>query len=54
MICPMPRKVKIQKMPNGQFMVTIPKALAEALGIRGGEMAEWSVKGGDLLLKRLK
>ena len=48
----MPRKVKVQRMPNGQFMVTIPKALAEAMGIRGGEMVEWSVADGDLLLKR--
>ena len=41
-------------MPNGQFMVTIPKALAEALGIQRGEMAEWSVRDGDLVLRRLK
>jgi bifunctional DNA-binding transcriptional regulator/antitoxin component of YhaV-PrlF toxin-antitoxin module len=47
----MPRKVKIQSMPNGQFMITIPKALAEAMGIRGGEMAEWSVQGGRLVLE---
>ncbi len=40
-------------MPNDQFMVTIPKALAEALGFRKGEMVEWSVQGGDLILKRL-
>ena len=51
MICTMPRRVKIQSMPNGQFMITIPKALAEALGIRGGEMAEWSVKDGGLTLE---
>ena len=39
-------------MPNGQFLITIPKALAEALGIRGGEIVEWSVEGGRLVLNR--
>ncbi len=51
MRCTMARRVKIQSMPNGQFMITIPKALAEALGIRGGEMAEWSVKDDRLTLE---
>jgi AbrB family looped-hinge helix DNA binding protein len=48
----MPRKVKVQQMPNDQFMVTIPKALAEALGIHKGEMVEWSVEDGRLVLNR--
>lgn len=48
----MPRKVKVQQMPNDQYMVTIPKALAEAMGIRRGEMVEWSVEDGNLVLKR--
>ena len=33
----MPRRVKVQQLPNDQFVVTIPKALAEAMGIRKGD-----------------
>jgi len=31
-------------------MVTKPKALAEAMGIRKGEIVEWSVEDGMLVL----
>ena len=44
----------MQQLPNDQFVVTIPKALAEALGIRKGETVQWSIEHGGLLLKRLK
>ena len=50
----MPRRVKVQQLPNDQFVVTIPMALAEALGIRGGETVQWSFVKGDLVLKRSK
>jgi len=33
----MARRVRIQQLPNGQFVITIPKALAEAIGFRKGE-----------------
>ena len=35
-------------------MVTIPRALAQALDIEKGDRAEWKLSNGDLLLKRLK
>jgi len=53
-ICPMARRVKVQQLPNDQYVVTIPKALAEAMGIRKGETMQWSVEMGGLLLKKLK
>ena len=49
----MARRVKVQQLPNDQFVVTIPKALAEALGIRKGETMQWSVEDGALVLRRL-
>ena len=52
-ICPMPRRVKVQQLPNDQFVVTIPKALAEAMGIHKGETVQWSFVKGDLVLNRL-
>jgi antitoxin component of MazEF toxin-antitoxin module len=50
----MARRVKVQKLPNDQYVVTIPKALAEAMGLRKGETVQWSIEQGGLLLKRLK
>ena len=49
----MARHVRVQKLPNGQFVVTIPKALAEAIGFRKGEQVQWSVSKNGLLLKRM-
>ncbi len=48
----MARRVRIQQLPNGQFVLTIPKALAEAIGFRKGEEVQWTVEGGGLMLRR--
>jgi bifunctional DNA-binding transcriptional regulator/antitoxin component of YhaV-PrlF toxin-antitoxin module len=45
--------VRVQQLPQGQFTVTIPRALAQALDIEKGDRAEWKVIKGDLVLKRL-
>ena len=50
----MARRVKVQQLPNDQYVVTIPKALAEALGIRKGETMQWSVEKDALVLRRLR
>jgi antitoxin component of MazEF toxin-antitoxin module len=50
----MARRVKVQQLPNDQYIVTIPKALAEAMGLRKGETVQWSLEHGGLLLKRLR
>ena len=50
----MSNTVRIQQQPQGQFTVTIPRALALAMGIVKGDRAEWKLANGDLLLKRLK
>ena len=46
--------VRIQQFPQGQFMVTIPRALAQALDIEKGDRAEWKVRDGDLVLRPLR
>lgn len=38
---------------RGQFMVTIPRALALSLGLRRGDLLEFSVEGPDVLRVRL-
>ena len=50
----MPRRVKVQQLPTGQFVVTIPKAIADAMGIHKGETVQWSFVKGDLVLKQIK
>ena len=49
----MARRVRIQQLPNGQFVITIPKALAEAIGFHKGEEVQWSLEKEGLVLRRL-
>ena len=49
----MSNTVRIQKLPQGQFTVTIPRALAQALDIEKGDLAEWKIRDGDLVLRLL-
>jgi antitoxin component of MazEF toxin-antitoxin module len=49
----MPRRVRVQNLPNGQYVVTIPKALAETIGLRRGEEVQWSLRGDELVLRRM-
>lgn len=46
--------VRIQRLPQGQFTVTIPSALAGALGITKGQPARWMLRDGELLLRLVK
>jgi bifunctional DNA-binding transcriptional regulator/antitoxin component of YhaV-PrlF toxin-antitoxin module len=46
-------KVRIQQFPQGQYMITIPRALAQALDIEKGDRAEWKIRDGDLVLRLL-
>jgi len=34
---------------QGQYQTTIPKALAEAMGLERGDKVKWSVKSGSKL-----
>ena len=45
--------MRIQQQAQGQFTVTVPRALAQALDIEKGDQAEWKIRDGDLVLKLL-
>lgn len=44
----MSEKTKVQSKPNGQYVVTIPKSLAETMRLEG-EAVEWKVESRDRL-----
>jgi antitoxin component of MazEF toxin-antitoxin module len=43
---------KVQKKANGQYVVTIPKALAEALDLAGATVAWQTVSGTKLSMDK--
>jgi len=53
LIC-LSNNVRIQQLPQGQFTETIPRALAQALGIEKGQPAQWVLRDGDLVLRLRK
>ena len=50
----MSNQIRVQQHPTGQLTVTIPRALAQALGIRKGDVMEWTLEDGKLLLIRAR
>jgi antitoxin component of MazEF toxin-antitoxin module len=50
----MSNRVRVQKHPHGLYSVSIPRALAQALRIDKGDVMEWVIENGDLVLKRVK
>jgi len=50
----MANKMRVQRTPNDQFIVTIPKAFAEAMGFRKGTILEFKLgEKGELVLRKL-
>ncbi len=49
----MPKDVRVQKTPNNQFILTIPKALADAMDIEKGSVISFSISGKDELLLKI-
>jgi hypothetical protein len=43
-----------QQLPTGLINVSIPRALAQALRIGKGDVMEWVIEDGDLILKRVQ
>lgn len=41
-------KTRVTQGANGQYKVTVPKGIAEAMDL-GGERLEWKVKSGNRL-----
>jgi antitoxin component of MazEF toxin-antitoxin module len=48
----MSNRVRVQQHPTGVLTVSIPRALAQALRVRKGEVMEWVFEDGRLVLVR--
>jgi antitoxin component of MazEF toxin-antitoxin module len=45
---------RIWKTQRNQYMVRLPAAIAQAMGLTGGELVEWRMSGaGDLILRKI-
>ena len=44
---------KVQQLPNGALVITIPKTLAELTKIVKGDVLEWDIKNQNIILKKL-
>ena len=49
----MSNRVRVQLHPHGLYSVSIPRALAQALRIQKGDVMEWVIEAGELVLKRV-
>jgi len=50
----MSNKVRVQQHTTGLLTVSIPRALAQAKGIEKGDVMEWLLSNGDLLLHKVE
>ena len=50
----MSNRVRVQQLPHGLYNVSIPRALAQALRIEKGDVMEWVIVDGELMLRRLR
>jgi bifunctional DNA-binding transcriptional regulator/antitoxin component of YhaV-PrlF toxin-antitoxin module len=49
----MSNRVRVQLHPHGLYSVSIPRAIAQALRIKKGDVMEWVIEGGELVLKKI-
>ena len=50
----MSNQVRVQQHSTGLLTVTLPRALAGAMRIKKGDVMEWLLEDGKLLLVRVK
>jgi antitoxin component of MazEF toxin-antitoxin module len=50
----MSNRSRVQQLPSGVYVVSIPRALVQALDINKGDLMEWKLEGGKLLLKKAR
>ena len=43
---------KVQQLPNGALVLTIPKTFAEIMKITKGCVLEWDIKDQSIILKK--
>jgi len=51
---PMSNRVRVQQHPTGQLTITFPRVLAQAMGIGKGDLMEWLLEDGKLVVKKVK
>lgn len=49
----MANQSKIQQMKNDQYLVTIPRAIAEAMRLKKGDTLEWIFVQGDVVIRKV-
>ena len=50
----MSNKVRVQQHPTGQLTITLPRVLAQAMRIGKGDLMEWVLEDGRLLVIPVK
>jgi len=50
----MSNKVRVQQHPTGQLTITLPRVLAQAMRIGKGDLMEWVLEDGRLLVVPVK
>ena len=48
----MANKVKVQVHKNGQMFLTFPRAIAEAMNAKRGDVMEWMFDRGDVVVRK--
>lgn len=44
--------MKVRLLPNGQYITTIPKKIAEAMGLRKGDNINFLFSAGDVVIRK--
>ena len=43
----------VQQQKNSQFMITVPRAIAEAMRLKKGDEVEWVFDRGDVVVRKV-
>jgi hypothetical protein len=48
----MANRSTVQRLPNGQITLNIPRAIAHAMGYQKGDIGEFEIQGGKIVLNK--
>lgn len=49
----MANQSSVQQMKNKQFLITVPRAIAEAMRLKKGDNVEWLIVQGDVVVRKV-
>ncbi len=49
----MANQTKVTTYKTGQYVTTIPKALAQAARLKKGDTVEWLIQNGDIVMRKV-